>query len=109
MCAVSPESCILAWHIKGNTRGTSNRRAHDVEAITANYLVGAVGVEPTTNGLKGRCSTTELRSYIAETYYKKMIFDACVCGLTLRRGENRAQLRTPIGQVSLKSVGQTAI
>jgi hypothetical protein len=24
-------------------------------------LVGAVGVEPTTNGLKGRCSTTELR------------------------------------------------
>ena len=36
-------------------------------------LVGAVGVEPTTNGLKGRCSTTELRSYIAETYYTKMI------------------------------------
>ena len=24
-------------------------------------MVGAVGVEPTTNGLKGRCSTTELR------------------------------------------------
>ena len=24
-------------------------------------LVGAVGIEPTTNGLKGRCSTTELR------------------------------------------------
>ena len=24
-------------------------------------LVGAVGVEPTTFGLKGRCSTTELR------------------------------------------------
>ena len=24
-------------------------------------LVGAVGVEPTTNGLKGRCSATELR------------------------------------------------
>ena len=23
-------------------------------------MVGAVGVEPTTNGLKGRCSTTEL-------------------------------------------------
>ena len=25
------------------------------------WLVGAVGVEPTTNGLKGRCSATELR------------------------------------------------
>ena len=25
------------------------------------WLVGAVGIEPTTNGLKGRCSTTELR------------------------------------------------
>jgi hypothetical protein len=24
-------------------------------------LVGAVGIEPTTFGLKGRCSTTELR------------------------------------------------
>ena len=35
----------------------------NAEAIAENYLVGAVGVEPTTNGLKGRCSTTELRSY----------------------------------------------
>jgi hypothetical protein len=25
------------------------------------YLVGAVGIEPTTFGLKGHCSTTELR------------------------------------------------
>jgi hypothetical protein len=25
------------------------------------FLVGAVGIEPTTFGLKGRCSTTELR------------------------------------------------
>ena len=24
-------------------------------------MVGAVGIEPTTFGLKGRCSTTELR------------------------------------------------
>ena len=39
-------------------------------------LVGAVGVEPTTNGLKGRCSTTELRSCTAQTYYKKTIRDA---------------------------------
>jgi hypothetical protein len=27
------------------------------------WLVGAVGIEPTTFGLKGRCSTTELRPY----------------------------------------------
>jgi hypothetical protein len=27
-------------------------------------LVGAVGIEPTTFGLKGRCSTTELRPWI---------------------------------------------
>jgi hypothetical protein len=26
-------------------------------------LVGAVGIEPTTNGLKGRCSTAELRPW----------------------------------------------
>jgi hypothetical protein len=28
---------------------------------TEEKLVGAVGIEPTTFGLKGRCSTTELR------------------------------------------------
>src|SRR5215472_12553631 len=28
---------------------------------TNGWLVGAVGIEPTTFGLKGRCSTTELR------------------------------------------------
>ena len=27
------------------------------------WLVGAVGIEPTTFGLKGRCSTTELRPW----------------------------------------------
>jgi hypothetical protein len=70
-------------------RGTQRRKSSEealrnYSAIRArlgfakeNMLVGAVGVEPTTNGLKGRCSTTELRSYIPETYYKKMIFDAC--------------------------------
>jgi hypothetical protein len=30
-------------------------------ADTGFKLVGAVGIEPTTFGLKGRCSTTELR------------------------------------------------
>jgi hypothetical protein len=29
-------------------------------------LVGAVGIEPTTFGLKGRCSTTELRPWLLE-------------------------------------------
>lgn len=28
-------------------------------------MVGAVGIEPTTFGLKGRCSTTELRPWRA--------------------------------------------
>ena len=32
-------------------------------------LVGAVGIEPTTFGLKGRCSTTELRPCILLTFY----------------------------------------
>ena len=35
-------------------------------------LVGAVGIEPTTFGLKGHCSTTELRPY-------EGIFDFSVC------------------------------
>jgi hypothetical protein len=29
--------------------------------MSTSYLVGAVGIEPTTLGLKGLCSTTELR------------------------------------------------
>ncbi len=35
-------------------------------------LVGAVGIEPTTFGLKGRCSTTELRPYktVTTSYLK---------------------------------------
>ena len=37
-------------------------------------VVGAVGVEPTTNGLKGRCSATELRPYYGfQPYYMKAI------------------------------------
>jgi hypothetical protein len=32
-------------------------------SIQSVRLVGAVGIEPTTFGLKGRCSTTELRPY----------------------------------------------
>jgi hypothetical protein len=36
-------------------------------------LVGAVGIEPTTFGLKGRCSTTELRPYLFATFYMKRL------------------------------------
>jgi hypothetical protein len=31
--------------------------------VMREMLVGAVGIEPTTFGLKGRCSTTELRPF----------------------------------------------
>ena len=39
--------------------GITRREAYQYIVI----LVGAVGIEPTTFGLKGRCSTTELRPY----------------------------------------------
>src|SRR5690242_1072593 len=34
-------------------------------------MVGAVGVEPTTNGLKGRCSATELRPCGSKHFIRK--------------------------------------
>jgi hypothetical protein len=37
--------------------------------IFQNLLVGAVGIEPTTFGLKGRCSTTELRPCLFIRFY----------------------------------------
>ena len=46
-------------------------------------LVGAVGIEPTTFGLKGRCSTTELRPYsgwpliLATALAPKSLGDPC--------------------------------
>jgi hypothetical protein len=36
---------------------------------TAFKLVGAVGIEPTTFGLKGRCSTTELRPWNCSEHF----------------------------------------
>ncbi len=36
-------------------------RQRNAPACNEMELVGAVGIEPTTFGLKGRCSTTELR------------------------------------------------
>ena len=41
--------------------------ARYANVVTGVRLVGAVGVEPTTNGLKGRCSATELRPYFFVT------------------------------------------
>ena len=35
-----------------------------LDSVVGEKLVGAVGIEPTTFGLKGRCSTTELRPYM---------------------------------------------
>ena len=40
---------------------TEMRLAFRSPALNMTQLVGAVGIEPTTFGLKGRCSTTELR------------------------------------------------
>jgi hypothetical protein len=42
---------------------TSSSRLGDSFSNYFWALVGAVGIEPTTFGLKGRCSTTELRPY----------------------------------------------
>ena len=40
----------------------------DVYAIPPHlYLVGAVGIEPTTSALKVRCSTSELYSHLARS------------------------------------------
>src|SRR6267143_742590 len=39
-------------------------------------LVGAVGIEPTTFGLKGRCSTTELRPYLLSSVYRETVWRA---------------------------------
>jgi hypothetical protein len=38
-----------------------NAANYGAEVSSDKWLVGAVGIEPTTFGLKGRCSTTELR------------------------------------------------
>jgi hypothetical protein len=52
--------CVLRSHSWGWRKlSRSSRRLR--EAAKMEDLVGAVGIEPTTFGLKGRCSTTELR------------------------------------------------
>ena len=44
----------------------------ELNQSTISCMVGAVGIEPTTFGLKGRCSTTELRPYVFLTSYIEM-------------------------------------
>jgi hypothetical protein len=51
-------------------------------------LVGAVGIEPTTFGLKGRCSTTELRPYMRPSILHGNKF-ADLGGIELREGMPR--------------------
>ena len=59
--------CQGGADLRHNLKG-GGRVSHDPDIETCNLLlneldtlVGAVGIEPTTFGLKGRCSTTELR------------------------------------------------
>ena len=47
---------------RGQSEGTQRREKQFTAMFSGGCgLVGAVGIEPTTFGLKGRCSTTELR------------------------------------------------
>ena len=46
---------------QGYTGGTRRNDPEQAPLFQSVRLVGAVGIEPTTFGLKGRCSTTELR------------------------------------------------
>ena len=55
------------------------------KAVECVRLVGAVGIEPTTFGLKGRCSTTELRPYAFQfTKFITSLFAATISRLSDR-------------------------
>src|SRR4029077_6641591 len=59
-------------------------------------MVGAVGVEPTTNGLKGRCSATELRPCKAvRTYYTKETYSTSA-GCASRRENDSVSAVVPL-------------
>ena len=62
MCKVSKRS-NLDVHIEGKGTPEVHEETDPCKLILFQSvrLVGAVGIEPTTFGLKGRCSTTELR------------------------------------------------
>ena len=55
--------CIACRLREGYAGGTQKNPPAQVVRCQSVRLVGAVGIEPTTFGLKGRCSTTELRPY----------------------------------------------
>ncbi len=56
---------LVAKHSKASEEVLSGAKGRFSESLETeaigDKLVGAVGIEPTTFGLKGRCSTTELR------------------------------------------------
>ena len=54
-----------------------------------NRVVDRVGLEPTTNGLKGRCSTTELP--IRSLERRKVIHDSAGCKRVPRLREEKAR------------------
>ena len=55
-----PQHCVSRREVE---RVVGSRRSEKSQHKTHQLVevVGAVGIEPTTFGLKGRCSTTELR------------------------------------------------
>jgi hypothetical protein len=57
---VSQVICTILVQARFSLRGRRAFQSLDTRVVR---VVGAVGVEPTTNGLKGRCSATELRPY----------------------------------------------
>src|SRR6266571_4002666 len=64
---------------EGYTRGTREKGANQTYAFQSVRLVGAVGVEPTTNGLKGRCSATELRPCGSHHIIRKNLLGMVAC------------------------------
>lgn len=48
-------------HTSNRNHQRENAKGKRTQQRGTKKLVGAVGIEPTTFGLKGRCSTTELR------------------------------------------------
>ena len=65
---------LAAIHGRKRQRANNPTKSGLLRIITAKQMVGRVGFEPTTNGLKGRCSTTELpthRLFISKGFQQK--------------------------------------
>ncbi len=59
---VTPSRCLHAtdartWKVRGKLRAAGNTSTMGGVALNRRKRVGPVGLEPTTNGLKVRCST----------------------------------------------------